>query len=278
MQEEIQAEYGYIRSTFSTGFSQLMSITEPSLRRHAKTCPELKTLNSRQKSCKHCSRTKVRCDLQRPTCSRCLQREISCEYAINVPVKSVNHVNDETTPADLQQITDIANEDSGPLEERQPGAEVNESIIPCLDPLPHFPLEYVDNVEPAASSGVVSTNGSHVAHKSSMSTFEMDIMENQWALQLTPTPVTPLLAKHSMEFIFRVLRTWPGIMASDIQLPPIIHISQISNHSLPLPLANCFTPAKMWDGQRPGAEDLVHHTAVNEMTSLFLEVRTAIMI
>ena len=278
MQEDIQAEYNCARSTFSTGFSQLMSITEPSLRRHAKRCPELKTLNSRQKSCKHCSLTKVRCDLQRPTCSRCLRREISCEYATNVPVKSVNHINDETTPADLQQITDIANRDSGSLEERQSTTKVNESIIPCLDSLPHFPLEYVDNVEPAASSGVVFTNGSHFAHESSLSTFETDIVEDQWALQLTPTPVTPPLAKHSMEFIFRVLRTWPGIMASDIQLPPIIHISQISNGFLPLPLANRFTLAKMWDGQRPGAENLVHNTAVNEMTSLFLEVRTAIVI
>jgi len=213
--------------------------------------------------------------LQRPTCSRCLLREISCEYVTNVPVKSVNHVSDETTPPDLQQITDVANENSGPLEELQLAAETNESIIPGHDPL-H--LEYVVNVEPAASSGAASTNGSHVAHESSMTTFEIDIMENEWALQLTPTPVIPPLAKHSMEFIFRVLRTWPGIMASDIQLPPIIHISQISNSSLPLPLANCFTLAKMWDGQRPGAEDLVRHTAVNEMTSLFLEVRTAIII
>jgi hypothetical protein len=278
MQEEIQAELASSRSTFSTGFSQLISRTEPSLRRHAKGCSELKTLNSRRKSCKHCSLAKVKCDLQRPACSRCLLREISCQYVTDVPVKSVNHLDNRATPVDQQQITGLANEDSGPLEEHQPAAQVTESIIPGPDPLPPFSPEYVDSVEPAAGSSVVSANGNHVAHESSMMTFEIDIMENQWAPQLMPTPVTPPLAKHSMEFIFRVLRTWPGIVASEVQLPPIIHISQISNSSLPLPLANCFTVAKMWDGQRPGAENLVHHTAVNEMTCLFIEVRTAIII
>jgi hypothetical protein len=262
----------------SAGFSRLMSSTEPSLRRHTKRCPEPKTLNFRRKSCKHCSLAKVRCDLQRPTCSRCLLRQISCQYVADVPATPVNPVNNETTLADQQQVTDVANGDSGPFEEHQPAAQVTESLIPGPDPLPPFSLEYVESVEPAASSGVVSTNGSHVAHESSMMTFEMDTTENQWALQLTPTPVTPPLVKHSMEFIFRVLRTWPGIMASEIQLPPIIHISQISNSSLPLPLANCFTLAKMWDGQRPGSEDLVRHTAVNAMTGLFIEVRTAIII
>ena len=41
---------------------------------------------------------------------------------------------------------------------------------------------------------------------------------------------------------------------------------------MPLPLANCFTLAKMWDGQRPGAEGLVQRTTVNEMTRLLMEV------
>jgi hypothetical protein len=205
-------------------------------------------------------------------------RKISCQYAETIPAEPINLVNSITTSAGPQPPTGVENEDSGPPEERQAAAHVAESIIAGSDSLPPFSLEYVDSEEPAPSSGMVSRNSNHVGHESSMTTSEMDILENHWSLQLTPSPVIPPLVKHSMEFIFRVLRTWPGMMASEIQLPPIVHISQLSRSPLPLPLANCFTLAKMWDGQRPGAEDLVQQTTVNEMTRLFMEVRIAITI
>jgi len=90
----------------------------------------------------------------------------------------VSHLENGATLADQQQITDMVNEDSSPLEEHQPVAQVTESAIPGPDPLAPFSLEYVDSAEPAAGSSMVSTNGSYVAHKSSVITFEIDIIEN----------------------------------------------------------------------------------------------------
>jgi hypothetical protein len=100
----------------------------------------------------------------------------------DVPKKSVNHLENGATLANQQQITDMANEDSSPLEEHQPVAQVTGSAIPGPDPLASFSLEYVDSAEPAAGSSMVFPNSSHVAHKSSVMTFEIDIIKNQWTL------------------------------------------------------------------------------------------------
>ena len=77
------------------------------------------------------------------------------------------------------------------------------------------------------------------------------------------------LANHSMELIFRVLRTWPRMLAEEFQLPPIFHSSHIApNKKMPAPLANCITLAKMWHGQCEGAEEMVRKTILLELESV----------
>jgi hypothetical protein len=77
------------------------------------------------------------------------------------------------------------------------------------------------------------------------------------------------LANHSMELIFRVLRSWPRMLAEDFQLPPIFHSTHITpNKTLPAPLANCITLAKMWHGQCEGAEEMVRKTILRELDSI----------
>jgi hypothetical protein len=99
---------------------------------------------------------------------------------------------------------------------------------------------------------------------------------------------TPPLAKHSMEVLLRVMKTWPKILAKEFQPPPLLHTSQM-NHILtsqnprvlqvepaqpvPQPLANCFTLAKMWAGQCEGASGIVTEAVTKEMHSLFDKVR-----
>ncbi|KAK9243127.1 hypothetical protein V1506DRAFT_516544 [Lipomyces tetrasporus] len=96
------------------------------------------------------------------------------------------------------------------------------------------------------SSAVTTLDDSDGTHATSP---DVSMIQDQWMLSLWPTETpTSALAKHSMEFLFRVLRTWPRMMADEIQLPPLIHTTHFSNKALPLPLANCFTLAKMWMG------------------------------
>jgi hypothetical protein len=89
-------------------------------------------------------------------------------------------------------------------------------------------------------------------------------------------PLTDL-TRNSMELIFRVMRTWPRMIAEAFQYPPVFHFSQLKeggegNTSLPLPLAKCFTLAKMWHGCCEGAEDIVRSTILKEVTYLLDQV------
>ena len=86
------------------------------------------------------------------------------------------------------------------------------------------------------------------------------------------SPAKIAIREHSMEFLCRVLRTYPRMMARSENVPPIIHPIQVSAEDMALPLANCFTLAKMWEGSARPAGDLVDQTIKREMERLFSEV------
>ncbi|RHZ59786.1 uncharacterized protein CDV56_102891 [Aspergillus thermomutatus] len=81
--------------------------------------------------------------------------------------------------------------------------------------------------------------------------------------------VSLALATHSMELLFRVLRTWPKMLAEEFQVPPLFHPTQITHDKqLPSALANCITLTKMWHGKREGAEEMVRRTILSELESI----------
>jgi hypothetical protein len=95
-----------------------------------------------------------------------------------------------------------------------------------------------------------------------------------WRQSIVPTRA-PLssLKQHSMEFTLRILRTWPHMMASGLQTPPIFHSRQVKQENMLIPLANCYIIANMWHGQCDKSSSLVHETTVREVISLFQNVR-----
>lgn len=84
---------------------------------------------------------------------------------------------------------------------------------------------------------------------------------------VTEIPITAL-TRNSMELIFRVLRTWPRMIADEFQFPPLFHHTQFGKQALPVPLAKCFTLAKMWHKQVVGAEEIVNTTIMREVDYL----------
>lgn len=90
-----------------------------------------------------------------------------------------------------------------------------------------------------------------------------------------PIPEIPItaLTRNSMELIFRVLRTWPRMLADEFQFPPLFHHTQVGREALPVPLAKCFTLAKMWHRQAVGAEEIVSTTIMREVDYLLGNVR-----
>ena len=99
------------------------------------------------------------------------------------------------------------------------------------------------------------------------------------SLQHHSTEISSALANHSMELIFRVLRTWPKMLAEEFQIPPLFHPNQITpDKKLPQPLANCITLTKMWHGQRDGTEEMVRKTIMRELDSIADQVGRSVFL
>lgn len=93
-------------------------------------------------------------------------------------------------------------------------------------------------------------------------------------LGLVPaTPNTGAVAKHTMHFILRNLKSWPRLMALHrmTHLPPMIHRIQLSG-DVPIPLANCYTLVTMWADHNKSSAGLVRDTITREIQRLLREV------
>lgn len=100
-----------------------------------------------------------------------------------------------------------------------------------------------------------------------------DTIRDRWLYPyVEDSPAKFAMLEHSMEYLCRVLRTYPKMMSRREQLPPFIHPLQVSGDDLSLPLANCFTLSKMWEGSAEPAGALVEQTIKREMERLFNEV------
>ncbi|KAK2760402.1 hypothetical protein FQN54_002472 [Arachnomyces sp. PD_36] len=152
------------------------------------------------------------------------------------------------------------------------------------EPLPDFLLAALDNLDTpefqlaqgnmsgGGSTDMIQFNsGSHLPGDDSSRIMESIL--NQYPLDQPTESPKVALAKHSMELIFRVMRTWPRMLAEEFQLPPLIHPTQRSAKELPLPLANCITLTKMWGGQCEGSELMVRNAVLKEVDDILDKFR-----
>ncbi|KAL4964999.1 Zn(II)2Cys6 transcription factor domain-containing protein [Aspergillus stella-maris] len=241
-----------------------------SLVRHLrKKCNQPQSASVRRKACTQCVTDKTRCNLKRPSCSRCALRQAPCHYPYPTPDSEA-----PSPDAELSLITPFTpsapSGQAAPLllsELQQPtdSSGLFDTLFP--DP-PPWDLSWLDesNILPSSRrNSALVLNGSGQAYHADMS-------GDLSASLLSPKPSqdnAAALYNHSMEFIFRVLRAWPRMLAEEFQTPPLIHHSQIKDDkSLPLPLANCFTLVKMWHGHCQGAEEMVQRLIIDEINSL----------
>ncbi|KFA76904.1 hypothetical protein S40288_06185 [Stachybotrys chartarum IBT 40288] len=88
------------------------------------------------------------------------------------------------------------------------------------------------------------------------------------------TPSADIVVRHTVQFVVRILRVWPRMLASystTDHLPPVIHTLQLAD-SVPVPLANCCTLVRMWaDHSAQGSRMLVRNTIVEEVRRLLRE-------
>ncbi|PYI27965.1 hypothetical protein BP00DRAFT_352283, partial [Aspergillus indologenus CBS 114.80] len=235
-----------------------------SLIRHLrKKCNQPQPQTVRRKACSQCVVDKTRCNLKRPSCSRCSMRQISCQY-------STPFLDSSGSPSPEREQTTLASQvniSTPPEPQSADSSNLFEALL--ADPAPwdlSFPLDVNSSLSPRRDLAALVRNDNAQLYPTSL------IGENPGSLlSPDPTSVSPAaaLANHSMEFIFRVLRSWPRMLAGDFQTPPFLHHSYIADGmTLPQSLANCFTLVKMWHGKCHGAEELVHRLILNEVNGL----------
>jgi hypothetical protein len=141
--------------------------------------------------------------------------------------------------------------------------------IPVLDATC---LEYPDVSDPFADPFRVTATDFHSMAQRDPCANDFDPLD--YALwNMGPSKSTPALVTHSMQLLFRVIRTWPKTLAKEVQAPPMFHPFNTEPSTMLWPMVKCVAVAKLWAGQPKGTADIVRQAVLQEMRLLLGQVR-----
>lgn len=200
-----------------------------------------KALPPRKKSCSTCSKAKVRCDLQRPFCSRCRHRNLDCAYV------GTNIADEYLSPVSVQD----QEKDGVPntLQTCQPPFESRSNSVTELADLDFDHIELISAVD---------------EHR----------IRARWLESLLPSidqrPKT--FAASTMKFVWQVFKSYPAMFVGEDSSPPFIHWAQMKVVRCEL-LVNCVNVSHMWANKAAGTGNMVIEIIERQMTRLFDQVR-----
>lgn len=229
---------------------------------------------SRKKSCLPCAKAKVRCDLERPRCARCLASERTCTYTSQAASSSASPLKlpllsspvirapaPETvfTTAEFAVAPPIAapfaiTPLSLPRQPLLPSNNNDNHVNDCLDftLLDLVPLSDADSIRDRWLRPFLASIA--------------DDQDNQQQQQDVPKSFHP----YTLQYMNCVLRTYPRLISeSDNELlPPFIHPVQIVGKHGGDALANCCSLARLWQQRAAGSDAIVADTVRREMDRL----------
>jgi hypothetical protein len=208
---------------------------------------------SRKKSCLPCARSKVRCDLERPSCARCVASNRPCRYATADGPSSPaapRHVVAPTSNATSASLSPIF---TGPAEA--------DYVEPCVTRQTPAPTQ---DVTPQTCH-LISLNFSHL---DLVPLADADQVRDRWLRPFLDVGdrVPKAFHPYTLQYMSCVLRTYPKQMAGD-DVPPMIHPMQLSDGT-PTALANCYSLVRLWHHRADGSEGIVAETVGREMDRL----------
>lgn len=200
-----------------------------------------RALPPRKKSCSTCSKAKVRCDLQRPLCSRCRHRGLDCVYA------GSTDVDESLTPVSVQDLENhgVAHV----LKTRQTVAESLSNSVTAEVELNFDHIELISAVD---------------EHK----------IRARWLGSLLPSmdQRPKPFAAATMKFVSQVFKSYPAMFVDEDCSPPFIHWAQMKVIRCEL-LINCANISHMWANQAAGTGNMVTEIIERQMTRIFDQVR-----
>lgn len=224
--------------------------------------PRNKQRLPRKKACNNCTKSKVRCSLEKPACSRCQSSGRTCEYPTSALGQDSPEVNFGVDP-----------------DASYSGASV--LATPNLNSASEVPIPTTWSRPSQLQRGTVGdwqdkNKLDFTAIDLAPSTNAEDIRD-RWLRPYIPPPlgqneVPKVYHPSTLQYISRVLSSYPRCMLRNGNIPPIIHHTQVERGEIPHALANCYTLVRMWEQAVPGSEEMVVKTLEKEMDRLAEEV------
>lgn len=220
---------------------------------------------SRKKSCLQCAKSKVRCDLQRPACTRCVAGKNQCKYAAPLPHGLHAPPPSGSSSQSFPSLLDVAPPTllPEPLADRPNTASEGPTV--CSE---STAVQLAENLTKV---------GNH-ADAVALDFSKLDLVPLSHANQIRQRWMQPFLEfpeqnsktfdPFTLQYIISVLRCYLRQMTEDDSIPPIIHAMQMAEPSTATPLANCFSLTRLWHHQAPMSEEVVAETIKREMDRL----------
>ncbi|CAG7965270.1 unnamed protein product [Penicillium nalgiovense] len=228
-----------------------------------------KQVPPRKKACQSCTDSKVRCGLEKPTCSRCRARGKQCRYPAgsgdvyqSSPVVSNGQISADEI---LSFEPSLANFSTTPtLTAFSSPVSGHASDIPRID-------------SQHESTQTVDTDLTF-DHIDLVPMIDAEKIRDRWLQPylLTATEQVPkLFNPFTVQFVTCVLRSYPNHLLDEKGLPPFIHPLQLNSKAMPRTIANCFSLVRMWMNRVAGSEAIVLSTVRQEMERLSREGATS---
>ncbi|KAL2128966.1 hypothetical protein VTI74DRAFT_8405 [Chaetomium olivicolor] len=230
--------------------------------------PQQKCKPSRKKSCLQCAKSKVRCDLQRPACGRCVAAKNQCRYATlpQGPTTTTNVASRQSLPP-LQSI-------ATPLSLPNASADHTDSALEGSAIGGQSTVTHLTTLQATAQLPTSGNRGDAISldftNLDLVPLADADQIRLRWMRPFFAVGEQPIKAFHpfTLQYISCVLRTYPKQMIEDSGFPPIIHPMQMAEGSTAVALANCYSLIRLWHHRAPGSEEIVAGTIQREMSRL----------
>jgi hypothetical protein len=248
--------------------------------------PGAKPRPPRRKACASCVKSKARCSLEKPACSRCRLRDQNCVYE-TAPLASEQRSSRlaqggaGAEPRGLSRLSPVLLPDSNSASiTSQTPVSLADAVAnppswtPVDNTIWHPPNQHLQG---QFLKGPLGTTELHFRNIQLTPTSEANSIRSRWLKPyfiptLSLTDIPKVVLPYTVQFIKRIFRTYPRRMLKDGDIPPIIHQAQVKGSEIPRALANCYSIVRMWEHAVPGSEEVVLSTLRREMDRLSSEV------
>ncbi|CEL03911.1 hypothetical protein ASPCAL05048 [Aspergillus calidoustus] len=229
--------------------------------------PAKKPRPPRRKACGNCAKSKARCSLEKPACSRCRLTDRTCVYEPAALASEQDNLHLpqgglEAEPGRSNYLCpSFALGSNSTSTTSQTPISLSDASAPSWSPVDNtiwYPPSQQFQGQSLTKTPI--SNELHFEDIDLIPASEADNIRAQWlrpyfSTTLDRTEIPKVVLPYTTQFIKRILRTYPRNMLKDGHVPPIIHPAQVKGSVIPRALANCYSLVRLWEHAVAGSEE-----------------------